>query len=316
MAPLRIGYVPEHYLTPLHLAQKHYNLNAELVPFPSGTGHMITSLRSGSLDLAIGLTEGWIAGLGNAIRAAPSSESASARHHREGYRLVGGWVQSPLRWAVSVGLERDDLRLVSDLKAGDRVGVSRLGSGSHVMSAVLAQRLGLEGQGDREAFEPIILNNIAGLKEGVSRRDADFFMWEHYTTSSSWVEGAERRVKRIGEIETPWPSWLVVASSLETSPVGPSVEGEKAVKEVLAVLQKGVDHFREPGNREEVILMILDLKYSREDAEAWLEQTKYVPQVEVIQPDTIKKTLAVLEIAGVLRGAEVQELSSRYVPTN
>ena len=62
--PLRVGYVPEHFSTPLFFAQKYFGLTAELIPFPSGTGHMITSLRSGEIDIGIGLTEGWVAGLG------------------------------------------------------------------------------------------------------------------------------------------------------------------------------------------------------------------------------------------------------------
>ena len=84
-APLRIGYVPEHFSTPLHFAQKHYGLNATLVPFPSGTGHMITSLRSGEIDIGIGLTEGWIAGLGK--------EDVEGDG---GYTLVGTYVETPL----------------------------------------------------------------------------------------------------------------------------------------------------------------------------------------------------------------------------
>ena len=36
-SPLRIGFVPEHFSTPLHFAQKHFGLEATLIPFPSGT---------------------------------------------------------------------------------------------------------------------------------------------------------------------------------------------------------------------------------------------------------------------------------------
>ncbi|KAI4248319.1 MAG: hypothetical protein L6R42_009301, partial [Xanthoria sp. 1 TBL-2021] len=63
MPPLRVGYVPEHFSTPLHFAQTYYSLSADLIPFPSGTGHMVTALRAGELDIAIGLTEGWIAAI-------------------------------------------------------------------------------------------------------------------------------------------------------------------------------------------------------------------------------------------------------------
>jgi ABC-type nitrate/sulfonate/bicarbonate transport system substrate-binding protein len=84
-APLRIGFVPEHFSTPLYFAKQHYGLNAELIPFPSGTGHMVTAIRAGEIDVGIGLTEGWIAGLGK--------EDVEGDG---GYRLVGTYVETPL----------------------------------------------------------------------------------------------------------------------------------------------------------------------------------------------------------------------------
>ena len=82
--PLRVGYVPEHFSTPLYFAQKHFGLQAQLTPFPSGTGHMITSLRANEIDIGIGLTEGWVAGLGKAVEGAG------------GYKIVGTYVETPL----------------------------------------------------------------------------------------------------------------------------------------------------------------------------------------------------------------------------
>ena len=84
-SPLRIGFVPEHFSTPLHFAQKHFGLEATLIPFPSGTGHMVTAIRSGEIDVAVGLTEGWIAGLGK-----------EGVEGDGGYRLVGTYVETPL----------------------------------------------------------------------------------------------------------------------------------------------------------------------------------------------------------------------------
>ena len=59
-----LTYSREHFSTPLHFATSRFGLDASLIPFPSGTGHMITALRGGEIDVGIGLTEGWIAGLG------------------------------------------------------------------------------------------------------------------------------------------------------------------------------------------------------------------------------------------------------------
>lgn len=84
-SPLRIGYVPEHFSVPLHYAKRKFGLDAELISFPSGTGHMITSIRAGEIDVAIGLTEGWVAGLGKADVEGDG-----------GYRIVGTYVETPL----------------------------------------------------------------------------------------------------------------------------------------------------------------------------------------------------------------------------
>lgn len=119
---LRIGYVPEHFSTPLYFAQKYFALSATLMPFPSGTGHMITSLRAGEIDVAIGLTEGWIAGLGY-------KKDESTGHilkSEAGYSLVGTYVDTPLCWAISTGINREDIRDLSDLREC-KLGVSRMG---------------------------------------------------------------------------------------------------------------------------------------------------------------------------------------------
>ena len=84
-SPLRIAFVPEHFSTPLHFAQTHFGLSAQLIPFPSGTGHMITALRAGEVDVGIGLTEGWVAGLGKKDMDGDG-----------GYRIVGTYVETPL----------------------------------------------------------------------------------------------------------------------------------------------------------------------------------------------------------------------------
>ncbi len=84
-AHLRIGYVPEHFSTPLHFAVQHFDLQCQLIPFPSGTGHMITSIRAGEIDIGIGLTEGWVAGLGK-----------QGLEEDGGYKLVGTYVETPL----------------------------------------------------------------------------------------------------------------------------------------------------------------------------------------------------------------------------
>lgn len=51
---LKVGYVPEHFSTPLFFAreQGYYAKNGveiEFLPFPSGSGHLIQSLKDKSI---------------------------------------------------------------------------------------------------------------------------------------------------------------------------------------------------------------------------------------------------------------------------
>ena len=86
-------------------------------------------------------------------------------------------MESPLCWAISVG-NKSSINSEDDLNA-KRVGVSRIGSGSYVMSYVLAdQKRWLEKS--KSPFEVVPLGDFKALRDGVNAGDkADFFMWEH-----------------------------------------------------------------------------------------------------------------------------------------
>lgn len=294
-APLRIGYVPEHYLLPLHFAQPKFPFPVELIPFPSGTGHMITSLRSDAIDLAIGLTEGWVAGLSTA-------EGQKAR----GYRIVGSWVQNPLRWAVVTGRNRDNIRSIGDLQAHGRVGVSRMGSGSHIMAFVLARQEGWFA--DTTAPEPkkslvlVPLGPFADLRNGVTGKDgeaplADFFMWEHFTTKP-YFDGDDTPLKKIGEIYTPWPSWHIAASSSSF----PNPEKDDRLAQVFETLDKGIEQFNV--TPEEAVRLLgtgeLGCHYTEDDAREWLKAVKFAKKTKGVDQNVMESVVKVLQGAGVV----------------
>ena len=77
---------------------------------------MISSLREKEIDIGIGLTEGWVAGLTS--KQQPTDAG--------GYKIVGRWVDTPLRWAIVTGRNREDVNSVQDLE-GKKVGISRPG---------------------------------------------------------------------------------------------------------------------------------------------------------------------------------------------
>ncbi|KAL7267428.1 hypothetical protein RUND412_009991 [Rhizina undulata] len=281
---LRVGYVPEHFSTPLHFSlieEFHYpSLTVSLTPFPSGTGHMIRSLEENEIDAAIGLTEGWIAALGNGNKA---------------FKIVGKYVDSPLCWAISTGKERADVTGVEKLRGG-KLGVSRIGSGSYVMGYVLADREGWLEEG-KEPFECVVLNDFLGLRKGVSDGTADAFMWEHFTSKLYYDLG---EIRKIGQIYTPWPSWHIVARA----PVLADPAGAKAVAEFLDGLNKGVRFFLENQDRT-VEYIAANLDYTEADAREWLGTVKFAEDVRVVEDGVVELTLGLLRKAGVVKGEEV-----------
>ena len=264
----------EHFSTPLHFAQKHFGLNADITPFPTGTGAMTASLKDNSIDVAIGLTEGFVADLGK----------TAAKQESPVYKLVGTYVNSPLCWAVSVG-NKSSINDISGLK-DKRVGVSRIGSGSYVMSYVLADEQGWLSS-SKSPFEVVPLGDFAALRKGVNEGDqADFFMWEHFTTKKYYDNG---ELKRIGEIYTPWPSWMIAARDAT----------DKRLETMAEKINNGVVWFKEKrGDSVEHITNTME--YSKADAEAWLETVSFNDNVRGVDPTVVDKTIQILRKAGVL----------------
>lgn len=287
MTTLRVAYVPEHFSTPLFFAINHGlfdGIKIELTPVIEGTGRLIALLNSDSVDIAIGLTEAFVADI------------AKGRQE-EKYKIVDTYVKSPLCWAISTGIDRKDIQSADDLK-GKKIGVSRIGSGSYVMSFVLAHQ--------RNFPQPFysefpILSNFKNLrdsvnlkfKEGDDLSNSDAFMWEHFT-SKKYYDNKE--IKRIGEIYTPWPSWVITATNK-------TLENPDVIKKFISGLNKGIAHFEK--NKEEAVEFISEnLDYSKEDAREWLKTVKFNEEVGVAPIDwdnLIHKTSALLKLAGVLQ---------------
>ncbi|EAS31086.3 uncharacterized protein CIMG_06565 [Coccidioides immitis RS] len=303
---IRIGYVPEHYLAPLHLAARSafssLPFNVTLKAFPSGTGHMITSLRQNEIDIGIGLTEGWVAGLvgKEQVEKGPDADG--------GYKVVGQWVETPLRWAIVTGRQRANIDSVDDLKGG-RVGVSRLGSGSHIMSFVLAKQ---QNWPIPAPLTPVILGPFGSLRDGVTGKGpnesdaehptADFFMWEQFTTKpyfDATPATPSPPLKKIGEIFTPWPSWHIAASSSKF----PNPENDPRLTQLMEALDQGIAAFE--ADTAHVVALLgtgeLGCTYSKEDATEWLKDVRFVKGgTKGIRRDIIENVVDILKNADVV----------------
>lgn len=210
---LRVGGVPEHFNSPWKLALKEHafeavGLSVSFYEFPTGTGSMCKALRQDEIDVAVVLTEGIISDIVNT----------------GGSRLIAPYVLSPLQWGIFTGAQRD---LTLSTLTEPRVAISRFGSGSHLMSFVLAQR----ENWPQVHFE--VTGDIDALSHSVTEA-TDLFLWEKYTTQSRVDSG---QLQRIGIIPTPWPAFMITASEKALA------QHRDALKNLLKVIYQYTQSF-------------------------------------------------------------------------
>ena len=185
--PIRLGGVPEHVNLPWHQAlagDGFPDAGIQWTDMPGGTGQMMQALADGELDAAVVLTEGAIAAI---VGGSPA-------------RVVRVFVTSPLHWGVHVA---GGSALTEDaLGPEHRFAVSRLGSGSHLMAHVLADRLGFEVDDDRF----VVVGDVDGARAALANDEADVFLWDRFMTAPLVDRG---EFARIGVQPTPWPAFVI-----------------------------------------------------------------------------------------------------------
>lgn len=140
--------------------------------------------------------------------------------------------------------------------------------------------------GDFAALRRAVANDTPTSTSSTSELHADFFMWEHFTTKHFWDNG---ELKRLGEIYTPWPSWVIAARHGQDS----------ALEQLYSKLDQGVRHYNQ--NPDEAIEYITSaMHYSVDDARAWMKTVQFVQNVKGVSPQMVGDTLTVLRKAGVL----------------
>jgi len=265
MTTLRVGGVPEHFNLPIHLcieeglfAEK--GIHVEWVEFPGGTGAMNSALRNDEIDVAIILTEGIIKDIANGN---PS-------------KIILNYVSSPLRWGIHVAA-KSNFQSIADLE-DKRPAISRYGSGSHVMAYVQANELGW----DTSKIECVVVNNITTAIEALTEGEADYFMWEHFTTKPLVDKGIFRRV---GDFPTPWSSFVIAASDKTIE------KDQKSLELFLSVLNAKTKIFKTLEHIEHA----LSERYEQnlEDIKKWLSITSW--SQENLNQEELELALTYLE---------------------
>jgi ABC-type nitrate/sulfonate/bicarbonate transport system substrate-binding protein len=279
---IKVGYVPEHFSTPLFLAQERgffrkEGVEIKLVECPGGTGEMTQKLQEGAIDVALALTEGLVAGLAKG---------------QDWYKIVGTYVDSSLHWAISTGAHSRHSD-ISTLKSSTAA-ISRNGSGSHIMAYVLAdQEQWLTSPQDVEQtpFRFEIKNNFKTMRDAVNSDAADFFLWETFTTKP-WHDSGE--IRKLGEIVPPWSAFMIAAS---TKILAQDCEG---LRKFFRGVEEGIALFMNEKEGASLEWLQKQFGYSDLDVKRWFDTVSYPARVSVVEMEKLNITSQILIKAGVL----------------
>lgn len=247
MKTVKIAGVPEHFNLPWDMCIENGEFNQagidlQWTDVPEGTGKMCQMLREKETDIAIILTEGIIKDL-------------TENPHSS---IVQIFVKSPLIWGIHVD-GKANYNTVSDLE-NKISAISRMGSGSHLMSIVNAEKN--DWKIDDIQFE--IVNNLDGAIASLSEGKSDYFMWEKYTTKPLVDNGT---FKRVGECPTPWPCFVIAVRNEFLA------ENKSVVELILDIINATTEEFKQIPSIDRTLATRYHQKL--EDIQQWLTQTQW-----------------------------------------
>jgi sulfonate transport system substrate-binding protein len=248
MKQVNIGGVPEHfnlawYLTLKNGEYKEENINLRWHDYYGGTGAMCKALRNGDIDIAVILTEGIIKDI---IDGNPS-------------KIVQTFVQTPLVWGVHVA-NHSNYITVEDLK-GTKAAISRYGSGSHLMAYINAENNDWNLEKDLD-FE--VIKNLDGAVEGLTEGNADYFLWEKFTTKPLVDNGTFRR---IDNCPSPWPCFVIAVREDFIK------SNKKDLKTILDIINNTTADFKDIPSIDKSIANRYEQQI--EDVREWLNITEW-----------------------------------------
>lgn len=259
MKQVKIIGVPEHFNLPWHMAIEEgafleRGIDLQWENIPEGTGKMCQMLKNEETDLAIILTEGLVKSI---TEGNPS-------------KIIQEYISSPLLWGIHVG-QKSSYKKVEELK-DTKVAISRFGSGSHLMAYIHAQNRGW----DTNTLQFEIINNLDGAVEALTSGQADYFMWEHFTTKPL-VDNDTFRL--LGDCPTPWPCFVIAATNSFIA------NNKNTLKHILDIINLYTSEFKSIPSIDRTLAN----KYGQqlEDIKEWLSLTQW-SQSE-INKETVEK---------------------------
>lgn len=272
MKTLRITGVPEHFNLPWKkvIATQPFSsrgINLEWIEESRGSGQMNKAIRNDETEIALVLTESFLQDFEN---GSPS-------------KMIGFHVLSPLIWGIHLH-GKNSIKSLSEVKNPSFL-ISRMGSGSQLMSYVLAKR----EKWNQENLEFTVVGNLPGALEEMAVEKLQLFLWEKYTTKP-WVDSGE--LKRIGEVPSPWPCFVMVASDRAVESFGELIlELRDLVYQESEKLQNSISTASEISTQYNLNI---------EDVEQWIAQTKWAVNGKISSPQ-LQKAMKEMVDLGILK---------------
>jgi len=272
-----VAGVPEHFNSPWTQAIPAFatnGLNVQWRECTGGTGEMVSMLREAKVDVALLLTEG-------AVKAAAETPDK--------IKLVALYVRSPLLWGIHASAKS---KLPTDLKQlalsspkSVKFAISRKGSGSHLMAFVLAKQLGW----DLTQLSFLEVGNLEGARHEFAKdlKEAKdlIFLWEKAMTQPYVTK---KEVKRLGEIPTPWPCFLLAAT--------PETVATKSdlIQRVLSVVQDACHKFK-ADKPSSVAKVMREYGLEHDSVIEWFDNVEFASlETEALDPEMLQKVYETL----------------------
>ncbi len=272
---LKVGGVPEHFNLPWRLAIEEgrfqdIGLNLHWSDMSGGTGQMIRGLETGSIDIAVLLTEGITKSILEGLDA----------------KILQVYVVSPLHWGVHVPVN-SSIQTTQDVENGT-FAISRYGSGSHLMAYVMADQHGW----NLDELKFNVIGDVYGGLWALENNEAQAFLWEKYTTFP-FVEQAKCRY--VGEVVTPWPCFVIAVRS-------EVAEKHGALLQLMCdIVNEKAQEVKKDPDAVEIISWRYNLRMDQ--VEKWLSETEWNYK-GIEYPLAFEKTTHYLKKLGLLSEEE------------
>ncbi len=282
MIGLKIGGVPEHFNLPWRMAIEEgrfrdSGIQLHWSDMGGGTGQMIRGLESGSIDIAVLLTEGITKAILQGLDA----------------KIIGIYVTTPLHWGIHVPQE-SDIQREEDLK-DQTFAISKFGSGSQLMAYVMADQQGW----DTKSLKFNVIGDVYGGLWALENNEAQAFLWEKYTTHP-YVE--QDKCRYVGEVVTPWPCFAIAVRNeiFEKYP--------DELNQLFEIVAQKAKMLKENENAADIISWRYNLRHDQ--VSKWLNETDWNYNA-IEYPLAFEKAVSYLLMLDLLTEEEAKDWRSK-----